>query len=104
LSAARAGIPKQAYNDALDRRLWDFLDLGRGTVMTVRGFCAKVAAGPAEIAAVCAHPGEAVADRETGLRKGLAKLGIQTETVPGKDTRGGRIGSVSPDRGDTWLG
>jgi hypothetical protein len=72
---------KQAYNDDLDRRLWDFLGLERGSRMTVREFCAMVESRLDGIAAVCAHPGETVADRKNGLERGLAKMRLRTKPV-----------------------
>jgi hypothetical protein len=67
---------KQAYNDALDRRLWAFLKLDQGQTMTVREFCQRVSLNLPGIEKVCTHPSEDEQYRLTGLQKALHQLSI----------------------------
>jgi hypothetical protein len=70
------GIPvsKQAYNDALDRRLWAYLGLEGGNRMTVGDFLVRVRNRLEGMEDVCAHPGEDREYRKIGLVEGLKKL------------------------------
>lgn len=68
---------KQAYNDALDRRLFEYLGFPCGSVMTMRQYLETVNAKVPGIEQICSHPGEDKAQRLDGLAKGLQKLGIR---------------------------
>jgi hypothetical protein len=76
LSQLAEPVSKQSYNDALDRRLWDYLELDRGNRLTVRQFLKQVSRRLAGLERLCAHPGEDEAARRAGMQKGLARLGI----------------------------
>jgi hypothetical protein len=65
---------KQAYNDALDRRLWSYLKLDQGRTMTAREFCQRVNQNLPGIGKVCTHPGEDEQYRLAGLQKALNLL------------------------------
>lgn len=65
---------KQAYNDALDRRLWAYLALERGNEMTFRHFCQLVEWRLPGIEKICTHPGEEESYRLAGLQQALEKL------------------------------
>ena len=67
---------KQAYNDALDRRLSAFFKLDQGQTMTVYEFCQRVSQNLPGIEKVCTHPGEEEQYRLAGLQNALNLLGI----------------------------
>jgi hypothetical protein len=67
---------KQAYNDALDRRLWAFLKLDQRQAMTVREFCQRVSQNLPGIEKACTHPGEEEQYRLAGLQKAFNLLKI----------------------------
>ena len=67
-------MTKQAYNDALDRRLFDLLGLTSANRMTMRQFLEMIKRMLPGIATVCAHRGETPEGRLEGLQKGLAAL------------------------------
>ena len=67
---------KQAYNDALDRRLWVYLKLDQQHQMTFRTFCQRVSQKLPGIEKVCTHPGEEQSYRLAGLQKALDQLSI----------------------------
>jgi hypothetical protein len=69
-------ISKQAYNDALDRRLWMYLGLDKCNRMTARDYFHRVRERLDGIEDVCTHPGEEKTYRKNGLSEGLGKLGI----------------------------
>ena len=65
---------KQAYNDALDRRLWAYLHLDQGSQMTMRQFCRRVGDKLPGIEKICTHPGEDESYRLAGLQQALEVL------------------------------
>ncbi|MBL7970584.1 MAG: DUF1284 domain-containing protein [Prolixibacteraceae bacterium] len=67
---------KQEYNDALDVRVLNFLNLKEGTQLTVREYLNVVHAKLDGIEKVCTHPKEDENYRLEGLTMGLEKLGI----------------------------
>ena len=75
MSLAGKTVSKQAYNDALDRRLSVFLELEDGRRMTLREFLGLIRPKLDGLAGVCAHPGEDVHYRKTGLAGASAKFG-----------------------------
>ena len=70
-------MPKQQYNDQLDRRLLKHLDFGEGSVMTVREYLQIVDKKLPGLEKVCSHPKEDEQQRLKGLVEGLRKLGIR---------------------------
>ncbi len=76
MSAGNEMISKQVYNDELDRRLWLYLGLEKGSRMTARDYFRLVRAHLDGIENVCTHPGEDKLHRREGLIEGLYKLGI----------------------------
>jgi len=78
----RETISKQAYNDALDRRLWTYLDLEGGNRMTVRNFLDHVQSRLDGIESLCAHLGEDPKYRKVGLVEGFKKLGFGDDLRP----------------------
>lgn len=70
-------ISKQEYNDGLDRRLFAYLDLTPGVVMTIREFLEIINKKVPGIEKLCTHPKEDQKTRLEGLMRGLAKLGIK---------------------------
>ncbi len=67
-------VSKQAYNDALDRRLWAYFGLESGNRMAVMDFLARVRDRLDGIEDICTHPGEEKEYRKIGLIEGLKKL------------------------------
>lgn len=74
---------KQDYNDALDRRLCDYLALEPGTVMTVREFLRMAARRVPGVETVYVGSSRGADWRLEGLRRGLEKLGIPCGHSPG---------------------
>ena len=72
-------MPKQEYNDDLDRRLLAYLGLAPGAVMTVRQFLQAVSEKTPGIEAICTHPKRSRERRLRGLTRGLIKLGVRRE-------------------------
>jgi hypothetical protein len=70
-------ISKQAYNDALDARLFSCLEIGPDTRMTVGGFLERLNAHTPGIEKICTHPGEEERHRLDGLERGLMRLGVR---------------------------
>lgn len=68
-------LAKQAYNDALDRRLLGHLGLAEGQVLRVSDYLQCVTEHLTGLASVCAHPGEDAEERLKNLSAGLQKLG-----------------------------
>jgi hypothetical protein len=67
---------KQAYNDALDWRLWAYLKLDQQSKMTFRTFCQRVSQNLPGIEKICTHPGEEEAYRLAGLQQATHRLNI----------------------------
>ena len=68
---------KQAYNDVLDCRLFDYLSIEMNSVMTIRKFLEIVNEQVPGIEKICTHPRENQDERLMGLVKGLIKLDIR---------------------------
>lgn len=68
-------VSKQEYNDALDRRLLDFLGMTEGQTMTFREYLGVLRTHLEGLAPICAHPGETPEARHRRLVAGLEKLG-----------------------------
>jgi len=67
---------KQKYNDNLDQKVLDYLNLKNGTQLTVREYLGVVKNKFDGIEKICTHPKEDENYRLEGLKKGLRKLGI----------------------------
>ena len=84
LSQLAEPVSKQRYNDELDGKLFPYLGLRPGTLLTVRTFLVRVHERMPGIAGVCAHPGEDPESRLHSLRAGLRRLGIEVKPLPQK--------------------
>ena len=73
-------VPKQKYNDDLDRRLFRYLDFTPGMMMTVREFLERVEVKLPGIEKICTHPKEDEKKRLEGLTEALRKLGMRKQT------------------------
>ena len=71
---------KQAYNDILDSRLFDHFSLVPGHIISAYSFLEMVNEATPGIEIICTHPKENPEKRVTGLRKGLTKLGIRSQS------------------------
>lgn len=67
---------KQAYNDVLDCRLFDYLSIEVNSVLTTRKYLEIVNEKVPGIEKICTHPKENQEERLNGLIDGLMKLGI----------------------------
>ncbi len=65
---------KQDYNDDLDRRLFAYLEMTEGDVITFREYLRVVREHLEGIEAVCTHPHEDAARRLENLTAGLERL------------------------------
>ncbi len=75
-------VSKQDYNDALDRRIFCYLSLEPGAVLSVRAFLELARADIDGIVRICTHPKEDPESRKRGLILGMAKLGILASDAP----------------------
>ena len=69
----------KVYNDALDRRLLDYLGLVPGQSASVREFCERVAAHSPGIGEECAHPHQESAEKLANIHKGLTRFGATAQ-------------------------
>ena len=67
---------KQKYNDTLDQKVLNYLNLKEGTQLTVREYLNCVNDKLDGIEKICTHPKEDESYRLAGLTMGLEKLGI----------------------------
>ena len=74
-------MSKQEYNDNIDNRLFLYLGLAPGAVMTVREFLEIVNEKVPGIEKVCTHTFNDQKSRLEGLTKGLIKLGIRSNNI-----------------------
>ena len=70
---------KQIYNDTLDRKVLEYLDLQEGTKLNLREYLNIVKDKLDGIEKVCTHPKEDEKYRLDGLKRGLLKLGVLPE-------------------------
>jgi hypothetical protein len=68
-------VLKQEYNDALDRRVLEFLDLEEGTVIHLKDFLGLMGQHLNELAKICTHPKEDEGERRVGLEIGMGRVG-----------------------------
>jgi hypothetical protein len=71
-------LPKQIYNDTLDQRLFAYLEMPPGCVLTLRNFLEAVNDKVPGFELLCTHPKESTQYRLDGLRQGLRMLGFST--------------------------
>ncbi len=74
--------PPQAmddYNDPLDARILESLQMKAGQSMPARAFLQRVAEALPGFADVCTHPTQRRQDRLEGLRRGLGRLGLASQ-------------------------
>lgn len=74
LSQLEVSVSKQKYNEALDQRLFHFLQVEPGTVVSLGSFLVMVQGRFEELVPLCLHPMEDFNQRRDGLRKGLVIL------------------------------
>lgn len=67
---------KQKYNDSLDQKVLNYLNLKEGSQLTVREYLNCVNDKLNGIEKICTHPKEEESYRLAGLKMGLKKLGI----------------------------
>lgn len=72
-------LSKQSYNDTLDRRLFSYLDLTPGTMLSIQQFFEIVQERIPGIETICTHPHEHAQYRLNGLIQGFQKLGMQNK-------------------------
>ena len=72
-------VGKQDYNDAMDRRILDYLKLPPGTRMTAAAFLRIVAGFLPGIVTVLTADAAIAKSRLAGLRRGLAILGLSDD-------------------------
>jgi hypothetical protein len=67
-------VKKQDYNDHLDHRLLEFLELHEDQIITLSDFLDLIRNRFDELVPVCLHPKEDIDYRREGLQKGLKIL------------------------------
>ncbi len=77
LSQLTPSPSKQAYNDVLDCRIFDHLEIEVDSVLTIRKYLELVNEKVPGIEKICTHPKRDEKERLTGLIDGLLKLGIR---------------------------
>ncbi len=70
---------KQAYNDVLDCRLFDYLSIEINSVLTFRKYLEIVNEKVPGIERICTHPKENQETRLKGLITGLTDLGVREQ-------------------------
>jgi UDP-N-acetylglucosamine diphosphorylase / glucose-1-phosphate thymidylyltransferase / UDP-N-acetylgalactosamine diphosphorylase / glucosamine-1-phosphate N-acetyltransferase / galactosamine-1-phosphate N-acetyltransferase len=70
-------LSKQVYNDTLDLRVFAYLGVSPGCIVSFRTFLESVVAKLPGLEMICAHPQESPEFRLRGLQQGLQKLGIR---------------------------
>ena len=70
-------LSKQVYNDTLDLRVFAYVGVSPGCILTFRAFLEAVVAKLPGLEMICAHPQESSEFRLDGLQQGLQKLGIR---------------------------
>ena len=67
-------VMKQAYNDRLDRRLFEVLGIKEDTPILLQHFLTLLDDNMSALIPICTHPKESEIYRKEGLIKGLLKL------------------------------
>jgi len=80
LAQLKSSPSKQAYNDVLDCRLLDYLQLDQNCILTTRQYLELINEKTPGIEKICTHPNEDPAERLAALINGLVKLGIRKTT------------------------
>jgi len=68
---------KQAYNDVLDSRLFDYLKIAVNSDLSTRKYLELVNEKVPGIERICTHPKRDEKERLKGLIDGLIKLGVK---------------------------
>ncbi len=68
---------KQAYNDVLDSRLFDLLEITPDDILSTRAYLELINEKTPGIERICTHPKEDPEERLKGLISGLIRLGIR---------------------------
>lgn len=68
-------VSKQEYNDRLDRRLLEYMELDEGATMTVREFLQMACLSLEKLSELCHHPAESAEARAHSLTAGIARIG-----------------------------
>ena len=76
LSQLEEPVSKQVYNDSLDEKLFIYLGLSPGTILSFKSFLDIVRTHVPGIEKLCTHPKEDVTFRLAGFEQGLQKLKI----------------------------
>ena len=79
LAQLKPSPSKQAYNDVLDCRLFDYLSIEINSVITTRKYLEIVNEKVPGIEKICTHPKENQEKRLNGLIDGLIKLGVREQ-------------------------
>ena len=77
LAQLKPSPSKQAYNDVLDCRLFDYLSLDQNCILTTRRYLELINDKTPGIEKICTHPKEDPEERLADLISGLIKLGIR---------------------------
>lgn len=77
LSQLSDRVMKQVYNDALDTRILEHLQIKSNAIMKVSDYLRIVKCNIETLAPICTHPKEDVEYRRTGLQDGLRRLRIK---------------------------
>ncbi len=67
-------LPKQEYNDELDRQLLALLHIAQGTILKLSDYLSLVMNDFDAVLAICTHPKEDKETRRVGLRNGIEML------------------------------
>ncbi len=79
LAQLKPSPSKQAYNDVLDCRLFDYLSIETDNVISIRKYLEIVNEKVPGIEKICTHPKENQEVRLKGLINGLVTLGIREQ-------------------------
>ena len=79
LAQLKPSPSKQAYNDVLDCRLFDYLSIEVNSVITSRKYLEIVNEKVPGIEEICTHPKENQEERLNGLIDGLINLGVREQ-------------------------
>ncbi len=79
LAQLKPSPSKQAYNDVLDCRLFDYLSIEINSVITIRKYLEIVNKKVPGIEKICTHPKRNQEERLNGLINGLIKSGVREQ-------------------------
>ena len=70
-------VSKQEYNNKLDKKIIEFINVKENTSMKISDYLRIIKANLEDIAEICTHPKEEKETRRIGLEKGLKILGLE---------------------------